>query len=992
MSSVPANWRRARPTPKAMTLSLALLCVALVAGVAAAATRPASASLDGLTIATAAVTSPRAASTGFHESKTVTRINLINGKNVLVDKRAVSLSVSVTKDLIDRQVLKVRWSGAHPTGGIQNNPNDGANSQQQEYPMVLLECHGFGGSSAPLATQIQPQDCWTTTPSERFFAGDPGAPFNPWRLDRYATAAGQRNVTVNQPSPLPSTCPTLIQNTPTFWLNYVTPARRSFPIGSAGCAGMPNEMNLTGGFGLLPSNEMFAATNIHGRGNANFAIWTNELDPDLGCSQKVPCALVAVPVMGISCDPSAKGMPAADQPPADQVAAAAALCEEKGHFPPGSPLQQGELGQQDLTVSGQLWWAASNWRNRFVVPLTFAPPANICSIVNKGNHFVQLYGSELMDQAALQWQPHFCLNTKLFTLGYVQEPEPEAAGQLTTGTIEGALVSNQPAGGFPVPVVHAPVAETGFAISFVVDNAAGEPVTTLRLDPRLLAKLLTESYPAVTSVSDSDPEILHQCPGVPVPNSTQCTNPLNITLDPEFQALNPSIKQGVGASAAASVLLALSTNSDVMWALTSYINNNAAARAWLNGQPDPWGMVVDKKYRGIALPTSSWPLLSTYEPPDWKTGNGGGPGLCYSQNPSPVLPLVAAPVPDLPDIAEDIQFYIAQSLLQCTGNPSDPPSEHLIPLGPQTVGFRFVLGVTTLADARRFDLGTASLLTYTKPGTPAKFTSSAGMTFVAPTNESLRHAAALLIPDKKNLVWDFPYSDYRKDSPSAASAYPGAMLVYADLPTHGLPRADALDYAEFLLFSATAGQSPGSAVGQLPSGYLPVTPANNLKLEHQYTLTAALAVLLQTDQIPPLIPPKPKTTPTPTKSPSTSPTPTPTASNSPTASPSPSGTGSPGAGGTGTPGASGSPTPSSSGTSPGPTPSETQSPGQIGLTPAANFGLVGYILPSLAGLALLAAAGVLLISWIGKWRGAAGQSGAGGGRGRIGRRGRTKWS
>ena len=856
--------------------------------------------------------------------------------------------------------------------------------------MVLLECHGFSHSSAPLVTQIQLQDCWTTTPTERFFAGDPSAPFAPWRLDRYATAAGQRNLTVGQPNPVPSLCPTFIQNTPTFWLNYVTPTRQSFPVGSAGCAGMPNEMNLTGGFGQLPSNEMFAATNIHGRGNANFAIWTNELDPDLGCSQKVPCALVAVPIMGISCDPAAKGMPAVDQPSADQVAAAAAMCEEKGHFPPGSPLEQGELGQQDVTVAGQLWWAASNWRNRFVVPLTFAPPANICSIVNKGNHFVQLYGSELMDQVALQWQPHFCLNRKLFTLGYVQEPEPEAAGQLTTGTIEGALLSNQPATGFPVPVVHAPVAETGFAISFVVDNAAGEPVTTLRLDPRLLAKLLTESYPFTPSISNADPEILHPCPGVPVPNSTQCTNPLNITLDPEFQALNPTITKGVGASAAASVLLTLSTNSDVMSALTSYINNNRAARAWLNGQPDPWGMVVNKKYRGITLPTANWPLLSNYEPPDWKTGNGGGPGLCYSQNPSPVLPLVAAPIPDLPDIAEDIQFYIAQSLVECS---PDVTNQHMIPLGPQTVGFRFMIGVTTLADAHRFNLGTASLLTYTKPGTPAKFTSSAGMTFVAPTNRSLRHAAALLVPDKANLVWDFPYSDYRKDSPSAKSAYPGAMLVYADIPTQGLPKADALDYADFLLFAASAGQSPGSALGQLPSGYLPLTAANNLKFEDMYTYSATLAVLFQKGVIPPLIPPKPKSTPTPTTSPTTSPTPTttasPTASSSPTATPTASASQVPG--GTGSPGATGSPypTPSYSVTSSNPTPSASQSVGQIGLTPAANFGLVGYVLPVLAGLALLAAAGVLLISWIGRWRGAAGQGNAAGKGGLLGRVGRV---
>src|SRR5262249_55420660 len=158
--------------------------------------------------------------------------------------------------------------------------------------------------------------------------------------------------------------------------------------------------------------------------------------------------------------------------------------------------------------------------------------------------------------------------------------------------------------GFPRPVVHAPIAATGFAVSFVVDNKAGLPATTLRLDPRLLAKLLTESYPGVQDIATGDQEILHPCPGVPVSGTHECTNPLNITLDPEFQALNPSITRGVGASAAASVLLALSTTSDVTWALTSYINADSAARTWLDGTPDPWGMMVNSAYKGIQLPVN----------------------------------------------------------------------------------------------------------------------------------------------------------------------------------------------------------------------------------------------------------------------------------------------------------------------------------------------------------------------------------------------------
>jgi len=93
---------------------------------------------------------------------------------------------------------------------------------------------------------------------------------------------------------------------------------------------MPGEMDLTGGLGILPSNELFAPTEIDGKGTSEFDVWTTTLNPDLGCTYHVSCALVAVPIMGISCDPAAKGMPFIDRPtPGVQEQQAAAACEEK---------------------------------------------------------------------------------------------------------------------------------------------------------------------------------------------------------------------------------------------------------------------------------------------------------------------------------------------------------------------------------------------------------------------------------------------------------------------------------------------------------------------------------------------------------------------------------------------------------------------------------------------------------------------------------------
>jgi hypothetical protein len=965
-----------------VVLPAAAIAAGLLALSAAAAT--------GSVARTAAVASATAKTAGsFHETKTMSRINLIGGKNVVVDKRTVTLTVTNTANLINRQPLNVSWSGAHPTGGIDPdgpNPNgdisslgyafDGPAAADQEYPMVLLECHGT-------AKTITPEDCWTTEYGERVFEGSYSNLFPPWRLDRYATAADQRNQDVGIPNPLPANCAEwkgLLAGAASYWLPYVNSSGRKFSIGmpyteSGGiqgeCGGAPGEMDELGGISILPSNETYAATQPNGKGSAKFDMWTGQSDPDLGCSTTTACALVAIPIMGISCDPAMTGMPADDQIPADQLEQAATQCEQTGHWLPGQQAAVANLEfESDPTVTGALWWAASNWRNRFVVPLTFAPPQDICAIVAPNNHLISVYGSELMYQVELQWNPHSCLQKhEPYTIQYSAEPEPEAAASLQgtedqpgkppPGSVEAALVTDQPPGGFGKPVVHAPVAATGFAISFIIDNAAGQQVTRLRLDPRLLAKLLTESYTGNNTgdYGGADPELTHPCPGVPIPGSTLCTNPVSIMQDPEFLALNPGLTfnsaEESGDSYAGAALLALSSQSDVMYALTSYIEANPAARAWLNGTPDPWGMTVNKKYKGklTALPTNLWSLNSTWEPPGWTNPNNAGDNECYFHDPSPILPLIAAPVQSLFSIAEYVQFADVQADVACTGyDPTNPlGTDQLSALGEQTPGFRFMIGLTTIADADRYDLTTASLLTHTKPGTPAAFTSAdvtKDMTFVSASDASLRAATALLHPDKTADDWSFPYSLYQNDSEAAASAYPGTMLVYMDVPTSDLPAADATDFAKYVKYAVSEGQRPGGAVGQLPAGYLPMTAANHLGAEDAYALAAAKAITAQKGAIPPLTPSKGSSTSSP--------------------SPSSSATSSSGSGSSST-GSGSSASSTSSSPSPGPSPLKSAK-AVAQLTPVQSFGVAGYLLPVIAGLAIVGGAAAFLVSRLSRWR------------------------
>ena len=55
-----------------------------------------------------------------------------------------------------------------------------------------------------------------------------------------------------------------------------------------------------------------------------------------------------------------------------------------------------------------------------------------------------------------------------------------------------------------------------------------------------------------------------------------------------------------------------------------------------------------------------------------------------------------------------------------------------------------------------------------------------------------------------------------------------------------------------LQFAATSGQTPGSGVGQLPPGYLPLTAADGLGGAGQYTQSAATDVAAQNGQVPSL--------------------------------------------------------------------------------------------------------------------------------------------
>ncbi|MFI5428660.1 hypothetical protein [Aeromicrobium sp. UC242_57] len=154
----------------------------------------------------------------------------------------------------------------------------------------------------------------------------------------------------------------------------------------------------------------------------------------------------------------------------------------------------------------------------------------------------------------------------------------------------------------------------------------------------------------------------------------------------------------------------------------------------------------------------------------------------------------------------------------------------------------------TLSSAERYNLRTAALQTTSNVPAATQFTNADGRTFTAGDASSLKAAAEVLKPDGKQ--WNLDYKAL--STARGAKAYPGALPVYATVPTSGLEQPVADKLTRFLCYSVDRGQRPGQANGQPPDGYLPITEANGLGAQRSYVVNAIAAVRQQKGAVPAL--------------------------------------------------------------------------------------------------------------------------------------------
>jgi len=507
-----------------------------------------------------------------------------------------------------------------------------------------------------------------------------------------------------------------------------------------------NNGGVQGAFGPFgPMNTAYATTTKNGTGQADIQILTLAENQFLGCSVQHQCSLVIVPAQG--------GNTLASPP----------KCSDHSIDTGGTDVGQFAFNSQTGSCS---------WAKRIVVPLRFIRAPQNCAI--KKANFAAI-GSPMLLRAMNQWRAGLCAgaNPLAFTFN-AAITEPEAIADLPSGLGDIALTTRPSATKLASnkTYTYAPVAISSVAIAYWIDNPHnGQPVRNLKLDQRLVAKLLTQSYNFDNDgCGHGAPPKLIGCDGA------VDGNPLTLFADPEFRKLNPKVPGPLGSSF--QVPTVESGHSDMTWEVTRWIANNPDAQGFMQGKFDQWGMHVNTDYLGLTYPVDSF------------TGQDSYPVIAHKY--SPVFPL------------SSVASYQVQNWEPGTAWQKDQFGN--FPRDPIEVpGTRALFAILDGADAAAFHFPVARILNHSGH-------------YVAPSARSMKAALPSLVTNKANHITQ--HVDYKKQK--RAGQYPLTMVIYAMVPTSGVKAAKADAIARFLDFVAGPGQTPGLLPGNLPPGYLPL--------------------------------------------------------------------------------------------------------------------------------------------------------------------------
>jgi hypothetical protein len=567
---------------------------------------------------------------------------------------------------------------------------------------------------------------------------------------------------------------------------------------------------LNSSFDIVTTNEIAGAvTRPNGTGAELFQVSTGVQSKGLGCGQRVlrveggetripPCWLVAVP----------RGEPVDENV--------------------GTPFE----ASADQTGVATSPVAPTAWANRIAIPLEFSPVDTPCRL---GDDERRISGNEMLLPAVASWQPALCGERQLSPFSYSSVGDPSARRQLAVPTVgsPGLVAISRPLSDSQQrddnPVVYAPLAASGVAIAFNIERVpkttapddaqaiSGVRVADLNLTPRLVAKLLTQSYLLSVQIFDKPPYDWLEA------------NPTQLGADPDFLRFNPEFEQLRNADRNFAALAVPTGTSDAAELVWEWVLSDPEARAWLNGQRDEWGMRVNPAYSTNPSVNSAGfafgdPIPLTFPKAD---------PYCYQSPPVGSQRDVVPPplcgtdwLPYTRSFEESATMTrAAYDRARINLNPfAVDPSAAWSRSEPQLLGFRTFLSVTDTASASRYGVQTARLSRAGDNGRVRSFVgpSQAGLISgvesmkaeASPTAQGLVGASAAGLVGA-----GFREPDVLGQPPEA---YPLTTLTYGAITPLRLSGDERSDFADFIRYAVTDGQQPGTKLGDLPGGYAPL--------------------------------------------------------------------------------------------------------------------------------------------------------------------------
>lgn len=579
-------------------------------------------------------------------------------------------------------------------------------------------------------------------------------------------------------------------------------------------------------FNAITTNEVAGGrTGPNGTGAALFEVTTGLESSGLGCGRRIEpvpggppriprCWLVIVP----------RGSPA------DENA--------------GTPFE--EKADQAGVFTSPL--APRAWRNRIAVPLEFNPVDTPCSL---GDDQRRIVGTELLAPAVSSWQPRLCATPGLPPYAYGSVGDAGARQQLLSGVAgaPGLIVVSRPIDPESVspanPVTYAPLSVSSVVVGFNIERVPnlqappeaeelrGIRIAELNLTPRLLAKLLTQSYRSQVAIKG------------PPPYDWAKTNPAHLGRDPDFLQFNPEFTLLESGGKNLGGLITTARNSDVARQVWEYILADPEAKAWLDGTADAWGMRVNPVYASTATANTTGVPFGDPAPQSFPKSDP----YCYQAPPQgPGGSIVPPPLcgPDWMPYSQSMRdaarvARAADDGARTTEDPLAPSADKVYrPDGPQILGSRAILSLTDSASAYQYGLQTARLSRAGDDG-PDRV-------FVAPDVPGMTAGVAAMAAKDEPTVLE---PDPRTQAPAA---YPLTALTYAAVAPLALDDRARQEYAAFVEFAAGAGQDAGLKLGQLPPGYAPLSDALRAQAVTAATTIRELRAATESQAVEPLVP------------------------------------------------------------------------------------------------------------------------------------------